>query len=385
MKKNFLILVFSIIILSIIFFVFEKFTYTNNEVKAKVIYVNNEDVIQAGLNKIGSQSLRVELLSGENKNKKIKAINHLYGKLEFDNYYKINDIIIVGLNFKDSDFKDSIAIDLYRQKQEFILFSLFIVILLLYAKIIGLKAIFSFAMSLLVIWKILIPGLLNNMNPLILTSFVIIFLTGIIVFCVAGFSKKGFSAFLGTIFGLFTSIFVTLYFGEKMRLFGMTAPFAQALLHNGYLHLNMKYIFYSAVILGASGAAMDIAMDVSASMEEIKLKKPSITTSELIESGFNIGKSVIGTMTTTLLLAYSGGYLTLIMLFMSKESSLARILNMKIVCAEIVRIVVGSIGLVLVAPFSAFFAGFILCNEFKIQKYFNKLNFLNVFNFRTKN
>lgn len=378
MKKNFFILILSIIILSIIFFVFEKFTYTNDEVKAKVINVNNEDVIQAGLNKIGSQVVQVEILSGKNKNKKIKAINHLYGKLELDNYYKKEDIIIVALNFRNKDFKDSIAVDLYRQKQEFILFSLFVVILLLYAKMIGLKAILSFGMSLFVIWKILIPGLLNNINPLFITSFVIIFLTAIIVFSVAGFSKKGLSAFLGTVFGLFTSIFVTLYFGEKMKLLGMTAPFAQTLLHNGYLHLNMKYIFYSAIILGASGAAMDIAMDISASMEEIKLKKPSITRKSLTESGFNIGKSVIGTMTTTLLLAYSGGYLTLIMLFMSKESSLTRILNMKIVCAEIVRIIVGSIGLVLVAPFTAFFAGFIISHNFKNLNEYKLINIKNI-------
>jgi uncharacterized membrane protein len=135
----------------------------------------------------------------------------------------------------------------------------------------------------------------------------------------------------------------------------------------------MKHIFYAAVVIGASGAAMDIAMDVAASMAEIKSKKPNIEMKELIESGFTVGQAVIGTMTTTLLLAYSGGYLTLLMLFMTKNSSLNRILNFKMVSAEILRTLTGSIGLVLVAPITAFLAGWIYCTEFSISLKINLL------------
>jgi uncharacterized membrane protein len=70
-------------------------------------------------------------------------------------------------------------------------------------------------------------------------------------------------------------------------------------------------------------------------------------------------------MTTTLLLAYSGGHLTLLMLFQAQGSSLTRIINMKMVAAEIMRTVVGSIGLVLVAPITAFIAGWILSVDVK--------------------
>jgi uncharacterized membrane protein len=130
------------------------------------------------------------------------------------------------------------------------------------------------------------------------------------------------------------------------------------------MDLNMQHIFYAAIIMGASGAAMDIAMDVCASMEEIKKKKPDIDRKTLIQSGFNVGRAVIGTMTTTLLLAYSGGYLTLLMLFMSKNTSFARMINLKIVAAEIMRTIVGSIGLVLVAPITAIVAGFVFSYDF---------------------
>jgi uncharacterized membrane protein len=115
------------------------------------------------------------------------------------------------------------------------------------------------------------------------------------------------------------------------------------------------------VLLGASGAAMDIAMDVSVSMNEIKLKRPDIAMWELVQSGFNVGRMVIGTMATTLLLAYSGGYLTMLMVFVSQGTSFTRIINMKLVAAEIFRILIGSIGLLMVAPVTAIIAGCLLC------------------------
>jgi uncharacterized membrane protein len=113
-------------------------------------------------------------------------------------------------------------------------------------------------------------------------------------------------------------------------------------------------------MLGASGAAMDIAMDISVSMNEIKIKRPDIGVQELIQSGFNVGRMVIGTMATTLLLAYSGGYLTMLMVFVSQDTSFTRIVNMKLVAAEIFRILIGSIGLLMVAPVTAIIAGVLL-------------------------
>ncbi len=212
-------------------------------------------------------------------------------------------------------------------------------------------------------------------------SLILILLSAIIIFSIAGFSKKGVSAFCGTITGLIVTIFITVFFGSKLELYGFTAPYAQTLMIN-HMSVDIKSIFYASIVIGASGAAMDIAMDISASMSEIMEKKPDITYQELLQSGFNVGRAVIGTMTTTLLLAYSGGYLTLLMLFLTKNSSYTRIFNYKIVAAEVLRTVTGSIGLVMVAPITAFIAAWILktnfneviiCIKQEIIKFNNKL------------
>ncbi|MCT4594233.1 MAG: YibE/F family protein [Anaeromicrobium sp.] len=329
------------------------------EVKAKVLKVDNDNLIQSNIANMGVQNLEVNILEGEFKGQSTDSLNTLVGNLSVENTYKRGDTIIVAIRVEDGKIIDSKAIDLYRQNYHLLLFGTFVICLIIFAKQIGIKALFSFIMSLFIIWKILIPGLLYGKDPLLLSMGVLVLLTAIILFSICGISKKGVAAFIGTITGLSITIGLTLFFGSRMELYGMTAPFAETLMFNGHLNLDMRKIFYAAIVIGASGAAMDIATDVASSMYEIKNHKPNIPINDLIKSGFNVGRDVVGTMTTTLLLAYSGGYLTLLMLFMDKNASFSRIINFKIVSAEIMRTVIGSIGLVLVAPITAIVAGII--------------------------
>ena len=108
---------------------------------------------------------------------------------------------------------------------------------------------------------------------------------------------------------------------------------------------------------------MDLAMDIAAGVEEVAYHNPELPSTELIRSGLRIGRSVVGTMTTTLLLAYSGGYITLLMMFASQGTSPLDFLNSTLVAAEVVKTLIGSFSLVLVAPFTAFFAGWIFRTE----------------------
>lgn len=370
----------SLVIISfiLILFIMSFFYHSESvEIKGLVLNVDNSDLIQSNISSIGNQVLTVEILKGKYKGREVTAFNTLMGQLEIDNIFYPGDKIFIALNEKNGEIINARAVDLYRQNWELILFALFVLLLIIYALDIGVKAIFSFIASLFIIWELLLPGLLAGRDPLLYSTLILILLSAIIIFSIAGFSKKGLAAFLGTVTGLLITIIIAVFFGSKLRLAGLTSPYAQTLLINN-LALDMQGIFFSAIIIGASGAAMDIAMDISAAMTEIKAKKPEIGFKELVQSGFNVGRAVIGTMTTTLLLAYSGGYLTLLMLFITKNSSYIRMLNYKIVAAEILRTITGSIGLVLVAPITALIAGWVLvldANE--VILWLKKRNFRN--------
>jgi uncharacterized membrane protein len=105
---------------------------------------------------------------------------------------------------------------------------------------------------------------------------------------------------------------------------------------------------------------MDLAMDVASAMGEVVDKKPGISRVEAVWSGIRVGRAVVGTMTTTLLLAYSGGFVTLLMAFMAQGIPLDTTFNFIYVAAEVLKTLVGSFGLVTVAPFTALVGGLLM-------------------------
>ena len=105
---------------------------------------------------------------------------------------------------------------------------------------------------------------------------------------------------------------------------------------------------------------MDLSVDITSGVYEVVCKRPDISPREAIRSGMRIGQAAMGTMTTTLLLAYSGGYLSLLMVFMAQGTPVLHILNYKYVSSEIIHTLVGSFGLVTVAPFTAVMSGLVL-------------------------
>ena len=333
---------------------------SDKEIKASVLQVDNEDILSSGFSNLGVQTMVVEIQEGIHQGHVVDANNILMGQNEYDEIYKAGDKIILAIQTDGGRIVDAKPLSLQRTNWLSLLVLLMVAALLVYARVIGIKALLSFGFSLWVLWQYFIQGLLDGKDPIQMVVMTVIILSAVIIFLVSGFTRRGLTAFFGTVIGLLTMLLVTGFFGAEMGLHGMTQPYVQALVVGGYYDLDLRRIFYAAIILGASGAAMDISVDIAASMQEILEKKPEITRGELIQSGFTIGRQVIGTMATTLLLAYSGSYLTLLMLFMARGTSLTRMMNMKIVAAEVMRTIIGSVGLVAVAPLTAIIGGFIL-------------------------
>ena len=166
--------------------------------------------------------------------------------------------------------------------------------------------------------------------------------------------------------GVVASLGLADFFAAVMNVNGATMPFVQTLLYSGYVDLDLADLFTGAVILASSGAVMDLAMDIAAATEEVARHHPGLARRELLRSGLRVGRSVVGTMTTTLLLAYSGGYLTLLMVFAAQGTHPLDILNSTLVSAEVVKTMVGSFGLVLVAPFTAVVSAVVYGREVKV-------------------
>jgi uncharacterized membrane protein len=131
-------------------------------------------------------------------------------------------------------------------------------------------------------------------------------------------------------------------------------------------NINLKEIVSAGIIIGALGAVMDIGVSISSALWELKEQNPKITEKELIKSGMNIGKDVIGTMVNTLILAYVGSSIFTILLIVAQntEFPLIRVLNTEFILIELLRGLAGSIGIVVVVPIATFLSSKIYTRHF---------------------
>ena len=322
--------------------------------KARVVSVDNSEVIRNGFLCYGSQTLQIEVLTGKHKGKVFRAANILRMQMDLDKLFEVGDTVLAAMMHDADPERDTInAQDHYRIEWTILLFALFGLLLLIFAGWTGFNALLSFVFSCLVVWKAVIPLCLAGVNALLVTFLAVLLLSFVIIILIAGFTRKGFTALAGSILGVLASCITGWIFTYLFKINGAVMHYSQSLFNSGYSHLNLSEIFIGAIFLSSSGAVMDLAMDVASGIEEVDRRRSGLSAKELFKSGLRIGRSVVGTMTTTLLLAYSGGYLTLMMTFAAQGTSPIDFINNPYVASEAVKTLVGSFGLVLVAPFTA--------------------------------
>lgn len=322
---------------------------------AKVVEVDDSSVEDLGNVMYGTQRLTVALPDG----RKFDAENELRAQMELDKMFQPGDKIVVELPKTLNENTVLFARDYWRIGWALALFVLFAVLLCIFGGWTGLRALFTFFFSCLAIWKILIPAVLDGVSASLVSFLTVAVLTGVIVFLVAGISRVGVSAFAGSMLGVAVSLVLAWFFSKVMYVDGAAMPFAQQLVNANADIVSLRDIFIGSVILASSGAVMDLAMDIAAGMAEVRRHNPNVGFKDLFFSGCRIGRAVVGTMTTTLLLAYSGGYLTLLMVYASEGVRPIDFINTTLVSAEVVKTLVGSFGLVLVAPFTALAGAFV--------------------------
>ena len=342
---------------------FQKQIYVNSEgVKAKVVEVNNKGVYSTGMIQQGDQRCTIEILEGEHKGQQVEGMNLLTGKLEFDKMFKPGDEAWVLLELDSSNeviFAN--MVDYYRIDQQIFLIGLFVILIIAFSGFTGVRTLLSFSFALFSIVKILIPCLLKGIPPLLVALMVGNLLTVITLLLVAGCNKKAYTAIISSMICSLMTCLLAVVFGDLFKMHGAVMDWSESLLYAGYQHLDLTAIFQAGIYLACSGAILDLSIDISAALDEVIKNNPSVSRANLIKSGLSIGKSVVGSQTTTLLLAYMGSYITILMVYMAQGTPLMSILNSQKVSSEVLHTFVGCIGLVLVSPLTAIICGIVYC------------------------
>ncbi|MGE4354695.1 MAG: YibE/F family protein [Oscillospiraceae bacterium] len=332
-------------------------------VKALVLETDDTAIIDTGLVRSGEQRCVLKLLGGTFKGQTAEAKNLLSGSLEKDKLFSPGDKALVVVSANSGAITNITMIDHFRVGWELILAGIFILLLIAFAGKTGVRAIASFALAVLMLWKVLVPLYLRGWDPVWVGLLVTLVLTILIIALVYGFDRRCIAAVSGACLGVIVTAAMGIIFTDLFRIHGAVMSYSESLLYAGYSHLNLTKIFMASIFIGASGAVMDLAVDITSAVNEVVEKKPGIRAAEAMQSGLNVGRAAMGTMTTTLLFAYSGGYIALLMVFMAQGTPMDNIFNYKYVAAEILHTVIGSFGLCTVAPFTALTAGFFLTKK----------------------
>ena len=223
----------------------------------------------------------------------------------------------------------------------------------------GLKALFSLGLSLVMIFGVLIPLAKIGYNPIMLAIVIGIITALFAIHIIQGINLSSMTAFAGTAGGLIFAGIIAVIAAKIANLTGLSTEDSR-LLAVYWPDLKFQGLLLSGIMIGALGAIMDVAVSISASLIELKKHKPKISASELFASGISVGKNIMGSMINTLVFAYVGTSLTIIMLFYGSNTSLIEILNYGFISEEIARSLVGSFGLLITIPLTAVVGGVIL-------------------------
>ncbi|MCL1931947.1 MAG: YibE/F family protein [Treponema sp.] len=329
--------------------------------RVRVIEVNNERLKIIGPVRQGEQQLEVRILSGRFKGQVHSSSNLMMGKMELDKAFVTGNNALAVLNLTEGgEIAHVQVIDHYRTGKTIFLCVFFIVTMIVIMGWMGIKILISFVFSAAALIRILYPMILRGFDPIFGALLITLIITALIMFLVGGLTRRALTAFLGAASGvIFTSILAFAFTGW-FKIHGAVRPFTEALLFSGYGHLNLAHLFIAGIFIAASGAMMDLSMDTAAAMDEIKKQQPAITRLGLMRSGFTVARQAAGTMSTTLLLAYSAEYTAMIMTFIAQGVPLENVINMVWVSSEVVHTLVGCFGLILVAPLTVFAGGMLL-------------------------
>ena len=330
--------------------------------KAKVIaitggaYQGDQDMEDVP---VGKQELTAELISGDYKGQRFSLTNnlsYLYGTV-----LKEGDTITVAFSLTDGKVENVVLQDYDRTVPLAVIVLLFLLVTILVGGKVGAKSLLGLGLTILCVFVILIPLLLDGWPTLPTVLALCAFVTVITFVVLGGVNRKTVCAILGTIMGVALAMVFGKFACWLLRIDGykmyVAVPTVEPLLQLRQTQdpahaLRLADLLVGGILLAALGAVNDVAMSISSAMNELIAVNPSLTRRQLFKSGMNIGRDMVGTMTNTLILALVGGSLAMIIYYTSMEPSWVQLMSTTFLSVEMVQALASSIGVILAVPFS---------------------------------
>jgi len=302
------------------------------------------------------QLLVVEVLEGERRGQELETTHFLTGDQEnsmrFD-VLRVGDRVYVSI-----DERGEVAVGyvdgVQRQRSLLVLLCIFLVLILIIGRVKGIQTIASLMITIGTIFLYTLPALFRGNDPIFTAIISCIGITIVSFLVISGFRKKTAVAIIGTVFGFAIAGILAIVFSSAARMSGFNEDTMHLMFIPGETGFNLVGLMFAGIIIGALGVCMDVAMSIASALWELKKESPNIERKALFTAGMNIGKDAMGTMSNTLILAYVGSLITIIMMFMAHNTEFIQIINIEIITEEIIKGLTGSIGLITVIPITSY-------------------------------
>jgi uncharacterized membrane protein len=357
MKK----ILFIILILSIAIPSFAKIAYDDERIFTRARITNIEKLRIAGDDNypLYETKINVTILDGELKGQTKVATFRGEHDLPKDMFYKEGDIVFIGIS-KTGLENTTEYISLYdidNTTMILILIVMLILSVIVIGKVKGFFSLMALIITILLLFFVLIPLTLKGYPPLPLAIVISIISTIITLPVIAGFQKKTFAAILGASAGIIIASILAYMVGNIMHLSGFVTNEMLTVFYVADVSIDLRGLALASIIIAALGAVMDVCISIASATAEIYSANPDLPYKDAFRSVLNIGTDILGSMVNTLILAYVGSSLSLILLISMRIQPgmpVWMIFNYNPILSEIVKSIIGSIGMFICIPITAY-------------------------------
>ena len=325
--------------------------------KAKVLEVMQDNETESG-NFVGNQIVELKLLSGEFKGSMVEATSsssYLFGA-HCEKGMKVVAIV--------NESNGELVASIYSQNRGPVLWiwiGIFIAVVFLIGGKKGLASIGGLLFTMLCIFLLFLPMIYKGISPIFAAIVVVVLTTVVTMILIDGVSRKSVTAILGTILGVVVAAVFALLFGKAAGISGYNVSDIEELVYLAEkTDIRIGELLFAGILIAALGAVMDVGMSIASTLNELQEKKEIMSVKELFASGMNVGRDMMGTMSNTLILAFTGGSLNTLVFIYAYDYPYLQIINMYSIGIELMQGLSASMGVVLTVPFTSLIGAWLL-------------------------
>ena len=330
--------------------------------KAKVLEViTEEEKTREDGSIYKQQNLRLEAVEGPRRGQEIIYYGISDIEVANANFYKAGDRVFVDI-FQDESGQETVyVVDFVRNKALYILAFIFVLAVIVVGRTKGIRALLSLFLSFVVILKFILPQILAGRDPFLVSLIGGLAIMAAIIYITEGINRKSHIAIFSVLLSLLLTLVLSVIFSNLARLTGLSQEDTIFLIGIGQVEINFRGLLLAGMLIGAIGVLDDIIVGQIEAVARIKEANPSLSPRKIFMLAYKIGNTHLGAIINTLFLTYAGASLSLLLLFVIHQEtglSLTRALNSEAVTTEVIRTMVGSIGVMASMPIATFLAAY---------------------------